>query len=100
MPTAEKQLATFLARYSPDIAAVAAAGRARPHPPRRGTVQLVYENSNARVIGFGRSERASEAICSLALYSRWVRLLLLRGVLLPDPPGLLKGEGKHVRHIV
>jgi hypothetical protein len=60
----------------------------------------VYDNYNALAIGFGPSERASEAIFSIALYPRWVTLFFLQGVGLPDPKGLLKGSGKVVRHIV
>jgi hypothetical protein len=65
-----------------------------------GAVQLVYDNYNALVIGFGPSERASEAIFSIALYPRWVTLFFLQGAGLPDPRHLLKGSGKVVRHIV
>lgn len=65
-----------------------------------GAVQLVYDNYNALAIGFGPSERASEAIFSIALYPRWVTLFFLQGAGLPDPGRLLKGGGKVVRHIV
>ncbi len=50
---------------------------------------------------FGPSERASEAIFSIALFPRWVSLFFLQsGAKLPDPQKLLKGSGKRVRHIV
>jgi hypothetical protein len=52
------------------------------------------------VIGFGPSERASEAIFSIALYPRWVNLFFLQGATLPDPAGRLRGNGKIVRNIV
>jgi hypothetical protein len=66
-----------------------------------GAIELVYDNYNALAIGFGPSERSSEAIFSIALFPRWVSLFfLLNGVGLPDPEGRLKGSGKQVRHIV
>jgi len=64
-----------------------------------GAVELVYDNYNALVVGFGASERASEAVFSIALYPRWVNLFFLYGVGLPDPHKILKGSGKQVRSI-
>jgi hypothetical protein len=65
-----------------------------------GAIELVYDNYNALVIGFSPTERASDAIFSIALYPRWVTLFFLRGANIPDPQKLLKGGGKVVRHIV
>ncbi len=65
-----------------------------------GAVELVYDNYNGLVIGFGPSERASEAPFSIVLYPRWVTLFFLRGAELDDPAHLLKGSGSKVRHIV
>jgi hypothetical protein len=60
----------------------------------------VYDNYNALAIGFGPSERASEAIFSIAVFPRWVSLFLLQGAGLPDPDKLLKGSGNKARHLV
>jgi hypothetical protein len=62
-------------------------------------VELVYDNYNALVIGFGPTERASEAIVSIVAYPRWVSVFFLQGAHLPDPQGVLTGSGKQVRHI-
>jgi hypothetical protein len=64
-----------------------------------GAVELVYDNYGAAVIGFGPSERESEAIFSIVLYPRWVTLFFIRGIELFDPEGLLQGNGKQVRSI-
>jgi hypothetical protein len=64
-----------------------------------GAVELVYDNYNALVVGFGPTERASDAIFSIALYPRWINLFFLYGAMLPDPNGILKGSGKQVRSI-
>ena len=50
--------------------------------------------SNALAIGFGPTERASEAIFSIAVFPRWVSLFFLQGAGLPDPDGILQGEWK------
>jgi hypothetical protein len=65
-----------------------------------GAVELVYDNYNGLVIGFGPSERASEAPFSVVLYPRWVTLFFLRGAHLADPDHILKGSGKQVRYVV
>jgi len=95
-----RQLEGFLGRYAPEVRALArtALGRLRRLLP--GAVQLVYDNYNALAIGFGPTERASQAIVSLALYPRWVSLFFLNGVVLDDPNRLLKGSGNRVRHVV
>ena len=65
-----------------------------------GAVQMVYDNYNALVIGFGPTERPSQAVFSVVLYPRWVTLFFLEGAFLPDPDRLLKGNGKQVRRII
>jgi hypothetical protein len=61
---------------------------------------MVYDNYNALVIGFGATERASEAVLSIAVMPRWVDLCFLVGADLPDPHGLLRGSGTVARHVV
>jgi hypothetical protein len=97
---AAKQLDRFIARYSPDVARLARqvlAGMRRRLP---GATELVYDNYNALAIGFGPSERSSEAVFSVALYPRWVSLFFLDGARLSDLDRLLKGSGSKVRHVV
>ena len=96
----EKQLAGFIAKYTPEVAAVAQAALAKMRLRLPGALELVYDNYNALAIGFAPSERTSEAIFSIALYPRWVSFFFLHGAGLADPQKLLKGSGKVVRHIV
>src|ERR1035437_9803573 len=96
----ERQLDGFLDKYTPAIATLARACLAQMQARLPGAVLLVYDNYNALAIGFGPSERASEAVFSIALYPRWVTLFFLQGAGLADPRQLLKGKGKVVRHIV
>ncbi len=95
------QLDGFLAKFTPEVRAIAKAALAKMRRRLPGALELVYDNYNALAIGFGPSERASEAIFSIALFPRWVSLFFLQsGAKLPDPQKLLKGSGKRVRHIV
>jgi len=98
--TPARQWAAFLSKYDPAIAARAKAAVARLRKYVPGAVELVYDNYNALVVGFGPSERASEAVLSIALYPRWVTLFFLQGARLDDPARRLKGAGTRVRHIV
>jgi hypothetical protein len=95
----EKQLAGFMAKYGPEVVRVARSARRKLRSLLPGAHELVYDNYNALAIGFGPTERASDAILSIALYPRWVSLFFLRGVGLPDPAGLLRGSGNRVRSI-
>jgi hypothetical protein len=98
--TPARQWAAFLSKYDPAIAARAKAAVAQLRKYVPGAVELVYDNYNALVVGFGPSERASEAVLSIALYPRWVTLFFLQGARLDDPARRLKGAGTRVRHIV
>jgi hypothetical protein len=61
---------------------------------------MVYDNYNALVVGFGATEKASEAVLSIAVMPKWVDLCFLTGTKIPDPHGLLQGSGTVARHIV
>jgi hypothetical protein len=98
--TPAQQLGSFLAKFEPRVAASARAVLARLRKRLPGAIELVYDNYNALAIGFGPSEKASEAIFSIAVYPRWVSLFFLQGAKLPDPDKVLRGSGAQVRHIV
>lgn len=97
--TPQAQLAGFIAKYTPEIGRLARAVLKKMRERLPGAVELVYDNYNALVIGFGPTERAGDAIFSIALYPRWINLFFLNGVGLPDPHRLLRGNGKQVRSI-
>ncbi|HTB90871.1 MAG TPA: hypothetical protein VK743_23075 [Steroidobacteraceae bacterium] len=96
-----QQLRSFLAKFEPRVAASARAAIARLRKKLPGAMEIVYDNYNALAIGFGPSDKASEAIFSIAVFPRWVSLFFLQsGAKLPDPDKVLKGSGTRVRHIV
>lgn len=97
--SAAAELKRFMSRYPAPVASQARAVLARLRKLTPGARELVYDNYNALVIGFGPTERASDLVLSLALYPRWVNLFFAHGASLPDPEGLLQGEGARVRRI-
>jgi hypothetical protein len=93
------QLAGFIANFTPEVAALGKAVLARLRTLLPPAIEVVYDNYNFLVVGFGPTERASETILSAAFYARGVTLFFLHGGRLPDPHHLLSGSGKQVRHI-
>lgn len=99
MDEARRQLDSFIDKFTPEVAALARALLAKMQARLPGAQTMVYDNYNALAIGFGRNDRAGEAILSLAVMPRWVTLCFLWGKGLADPHGLLKGDGSRVRHV-
>jgi hypothetical protein len=98
--SATAQLAGFIAKFTPAVAAAAKDALTRMRKQWPGAIELVYDNYNALAIGFAPTDRASDAVFSIAVFPRWVTLCFLQnGPQLPDPKHLLKGSGNQVRHI-
>jgi hypothetical protein len=74
---AKAQLESFLEKFSPEIAKQATAILREMRRRYPTALELVYDNYNALAIGFGPTERASDAIFSIALYPKWVSLFFL-----------------------
>jgi hypothetical protein len=98
-PTPARQLDGFIARFSPPMAKLTKVvlKKMRQHLP--GAVEMVYDKANALVVGFCPNERASDAITSMAVYSKWINVYFFEGDSLPDPEGILQGNGTMVRYI-
>jgi hypothetical protein len=97
--SAEEQLDSLIARFTPEVASLAHSILAKMRERYPTALELVYDNYNALAIGFGATERPSQAIFSVAIYPQWVSLFFLQARDLPDPDKLLQGEGKVARHI-
>jgi len=100
MTTPKQSLEIFLAKYDPAIAKIGRQALAAMRKLLPGAIALVYDNYNALAIGFAPTQRASDAVLSIALFPRWVTLFFLHGQSLTDPTRRLKGSGRRVRHIV
>ena len=96
---AEKQLRSFIAKFSkPDQARIRAA-RQILRKQLAGAYELVYDNYNFFVLGYGPTERPSEAVLSLAAQADRIALCFMHGARLKDPRKLLKGSGSQVRSV-
>jgi hypothetical protein len=96
---ARKRLSEYVARFSPEIAKLAASALATMRKRLPGAVEMVYDNAYALVVGFSPDERPSSALFSIAIYPKKVSLCFLYGARLSDPNGLLAGGGNQVRHV-
>jgi hypothetical protein len=98
-PSPARQLDTFLARFSPEIVALAKAARAKVRRRFPRAIEMVYDNYNALVIGYSPTERPSDAVLSVVIYPKRVSVCFLHGKHLPDPDRVLQGDGHQVRFI-
>jgi hypothetical protein len=98
-PSANAQLADFIAKYSPEIQAQAHAVLSKMRERLPNAIEMVYDNYNALVCGFCPTDRPSEAIFSVVLNPRHISICFIHGASMPDPHGILKGSGNQVRHI-
>jgi hypothetical protein len=96
---ATEQLAGFLARFTPEVRAIAQGALDTLRGSLPGAFELVYDNYNALVVAFGPSDRTSDVVFSVALYPRWVNLFFARGAFVSDPDRLLKGTGSTIRSV-
>lgn len=94
-----KQVAAFIAKFDPKVAKHIRACRAEVRKLLPTAIELVYDNYNFFVIGYASTERASDAILSIAAAANGVGLAFLHGVSLPDPKKLLLGSGKQNRFL-
>jgi hypothetical protein len=92
-------LARMMSKYSPEIQALAKQILARMRALTPGATEFVYDNYAGLVIGFGPTERPSDAVMSIVLYPRWINLGFLEGALLDDPHRILRGTGTQFRNV-
>lgn len=97
-PSPSTLIHPLLSRFPPEI--VVLAKRALPKLRRAfpGAYELVYDYPGSLVVAFSASERGYEAIISIAVSAREVRLYFDKS--LPDPKGLLEGSATKVRFVV
>jgi hypothetical protein len=96
---AQRQLDSFLDKYTPEVAGFARGALAKMRKLVPGAIEMVYDNYNWLVIGFSPTERPSEAIFSIVMPPGRVTLCFLQGAGLPDPAKRLQGSGNVVRNI-
>jgi hypothetical protein len=69
-PSPERQLACFIEKFAPEMTKRIRAARAKMRKRLPQAVELVYDNYNFFVIGYGPNEKAGDAIFSLAAQAK------------------------------
>ena len=95
----EKQLRNFIGKFGPNHQTLIRALRKALRSRFPSAWELVYDNYNFFVIGYGPTERPSDCIVSIAAASNGVGLCFIHGAKLPDPDKLLLGSGKQTRFL-
>jgi hypothetical protein len=95
----EKQLAAFIAKFTPEVATLIRAARKKMRERLPQAIEMVYDNYNFFVIGYSPTERPSDCVVSLAAAANGVGLSFYRGATLPDPHEILEGSGSQNRFL-
>ena len=91
-------LLKLLEAYPPEIRKLALAARGavlKVLAPCHETILQVYTIA----LGYGPNARLRDQICHVTVHSLHVNLGFNSGAFLPDPEGILEGEGSQIRHI-
>lgn len=97
--TPTQELNKFLNKHKPEIVREAKSNLAKLRKLLPGAIEMVYDNYNFLVVGFGPTEKPSLAIFSLAISPNHMTLCFLQGKGLPDPAKRLLGSGNLVRTV-
>jgi len=95
----EQQLKAFIDKFEPKLQRLIRAVRKSLRRRFPTALELVYDNYNFFVIGFGPTERPSDCIVSIAAAANGVGICFTWGAKLPDPAGILQGSGKQTRFL-
>jgi hypothetical protein len=96
---AEEQLKSFIEKFEPKHQALIRSVRKAMRKRVPTANELVYDNYNFFVIGYSATERPSDSILSIAAGANGVGLSFYWGATLPDPQGILLGEGSQNRFV-
>jgi hypothetical protein len=96
---AEKQLKGFIEKFEPRHRTLIREVRRALRRRFPAATELVYDNYNFFVIGYGPTERPSDCIVSLTASANGVGLCFIRGASLRDPKKILLGAGSQTRFI-
>jgi hypothetical protein len=97
-PPPDPEYLKLLERHTATIQKIALAARKAILEEAPEASEFVYEVYTI-ADHFGFTERPSDAFVFTTTHANWVNLGFNFGALLPDPKGLLRGEGKVIRHV-
>src|SRR5882724_6273091 len=92
-------LKKFLKPYDREVRDLALGLRALLLEEMAPCYENIYDAYSAVAIGYGTSDRLSDGIFHIAVYSQHVNLGFNDGATLDDPKGILLGAGNRIRHI-
>lgn len=95
----EKRLKGFVEKFDPRHQTLIRAVRTALRKKFPTANELVYDNYNFFVIGYGPTERPSDCFISLTAAANGVGLCFLHGASLSDPKKILIGSGKQTRFL-
>jgi hypothetical protein len=93
----QKDIESFLASYPPEVGALAQAARRLLQESLPNAAETL--DKSAKVIGYGYGPGYKGCVCTLILSKTGVKLGIAYGASMPDPKGLMRGEGKVHRHV-
>src|SRR6266496_6240043 len=97
--SAPPALRKFLEPYDREVRDLALKLRALVLEEMAPCYENIYDAYSAVAIGYGTSDRLSDGIFHIAVYSQHVNLGFNDGATLDDPKSILKGSGNRIRHI-
>jgi hypothetical protein len=98
-PSAELQLAGLIAKLEPKSQELIKSMRKVLRRRIPTANELVYDYPKSLVIAYSPNERGADGIVGVSADANGVRLFFTNGVSLPDPQGILLGDGRQARHI-
>jgi hypothetical protein len=90
-------LDAFLASFTPAVRALALEARALILDVHPGATERVWPGW--KNVGYGTGPSMGEMVCAVAPVTERISVNFARGTELPDPAGLLEGQGKRGRHV-
>jgi hypothetical protein len=99
MDIIEHQVEQYLLPFDEKLVALTQELRQFLKQKTKPKYELVGDSTLSVNIGYGFTEKAWDCYCALIVYSKHINLSFPSGASLPDPNGILIGEGKRIRHI-
>jgi hypothetical protein len=94
-----RALAEFLKPYDPAVRRLALGLRALVISEVAPCHETIFQVSYTVAFLYGTNPKPMESFAHISVHRRHVNLAFMRGSLLEDPQGMLKGDGRWMRHI-
>jgi hypothetical protein len=92
-----KQVAAAFATYPPEVEALALRARTLLLNTLPDVMEVL--DSTRKVVGYCYGPGYKGVVCTLILSKKGVKVGIVRGADLPDPHGLMSGDGIYHRHV-